>query len=79
MSAHETQDAPRACGDQLRVARVVAAVSQDDAAAHVGVVPSTLRAAEKGRTELRFSQVVALAALYGCPIDDLVAPAEATA
>lgn len=61
-----------ATGRQLKAARIVAGFSQDEAAVHSGISTSTLRRAEVGRSELRWSTVCRLASFYGVEVYDLV-------
>ena len=66
--------APVELGDRLRGARSEANLTQDEAAASLGLARTTLVAIEKGRRSVRPEELLAFARLYGVSAGKLVSP-----
>lgn len=67
---------PRIIGQRLAEARRTRGITQEVAAAHVGVSRPTFIAIEKGERAAKPAEIVKLAALYGQPVNSLVRTAE---
>jgi Zn-dependent peptidase ImmA (M78 family)/DNA-binding XRE family transcriptional regulator len=67
---------PRILGQRLTEARKARGITQEAAAAHLGVSRPTFIAIEKGERPAKPAEVVKLAALYGRPVHELVRPGE---
>lgn len=55
-------------------ARTKAGISQEKAAAELGVTGAAVSLWENGKTQPRASLLTKIAALYGCTVDELLAP-----
>lgn len=58
---------------QLRRLRILAGLTQKEAAAKIGCNPTNITHWERGRTIPRMSRLKKIAEVYGCPIDNLIA------
>ena len=59
----------------LKSMREAAKLTQKEAAARLGVHQSAVAQWETGRTSPRTMRLASIAALYGCTVEDLLAPA----
>lgn len=59
---------------RLRTARRDSALTQQEAAARLGIARTTLVAMEKGERSVRPNELIALAQLYGRPVNELLRP-----
>lgn len=71
----EFEDCRHIVGRHLRAARMKNQMSQAEAAARTGHVPSWMTEVEQGRSNLYVPDLWALAKLYGFPIDYFFSPA----
>lgn len=67
---------PKVIGQRLADARKARDVTQEDAAVHLGCSRPTLIAIEKGTRAAKPEEIVALAALYGRKVHEIVRPGE---
>lgn len=58
----------------LAAARVNANMTQDDVAKKLGVAKNTIVAWEKGESEPKVTQALALSEIYGIPLDNIFLP-----
>ena len=63
-------------GERLREARKSKGMTQEDVARHLGVARTTVVAIERGDREPRPEELVALASLYGRPVNELLRESE---
>ncbi len=68
------QESPSSLGIRLRAAREARGLTQQQAAAELGVSRPLLIAIEKGSREVRPEELVRLARLYGRPLNELLRP-----
>lgn len=73
-SAVSAKLSPAALGERLRGARSGANLTQDAAAASLGMARTTLVAIEKGQRPVKPDEVLALARLYGVSVGKLMSP-----
>ena len=66
--------APAELGERLRSARSGANLTQDSAAASIGMARTTLVAIEKGQRSIRPEELLAFARLYGVSVGNLTSP-----
>ena len=59
-------------GDKIRIARLAAKLTQDEAAKLLGMERSNLSHIEKGTSRLRIEHLVKMPRAYGCKITDLL-------
>src|SRR5688572_28721809 len=63
---------PAEVGRRLAVTRRARNLSQDDVARHLGVSRPTVVAMEKGTRGTKPAELISLAELYGCSLNELV-------
>lgn len=64
----------RALGEALRALREARALGLEEAASAAGVSPTRLRSVEEGKRDAWFTEVIALARLYGVDPDTSLLP-----